>query len=460
MDHPSFMPESTQTGWLPPWQMALAFAFHTVLEEASAQLGVPAHELVGQPVAEYIAKQVYVKGGGHPTPRTVQAVVARCKSPEWYPGKPPSMKDKSGRPPVYTEHQKEEVARVGMSLKRKRIAPTPRRVRARLPHVTRNPDSGEPMDKQTIHGIFRTRCYDDDDDPEDTWVYQQSPAQDMLPSEVKPLRVACAGHILRTTNAKSWHSHVAIDPCYHLLPKTLDRQQELQVYAMGSRKWMSPKSARTGINLRAPATAKTQGGSPVTRVDWTPIFARGKVRLYVCDRAAAQSNPDLPSSLADSRSLAKFVKNVLPHELQCMKKKYGWADVPRVVVHDKASYMVAWSHQRLNAVFADALKGAGFTSWVGGKTAPTDWLVRKFGDVYPHETVNAHVRRLLDQEFTCSRLSETPAQFRVRMQKAEDHMNSSAFAKKGGGQGLLGLAKELRARCKWVVQNQGERVPK
>ena len=88
------------------------------------------------------------------------------------------------------------------------------------------------------------------------------------------------------------------------------------------------------------------------------------------------------------------------------------------------------------------------------------WVVRKFGDVYPHETVNAHVRRLLDQEFTCSRLSETPAQFRVRMQKAEDHMNSSAFAKKGGGQGLLGLAKELRARCKWVVQNQGERVPK
>ena len=44
-----------------------------------------------------------------------------------------------------------------MSLKRKRIAPTPRRVRARLPHVTRNPDSGAPMDK-TVVCCRRTLC--------------------------------------------------------------------------------------------------------------------------------------------------------------------------------------------------------------------------------------------------------------------------------------------------------------
>ena len=121
--------------------------------------------------------------------------------------------------------------------------------------------------------------------------------------------------------------------------------------------------------------------------------------------------------------------------------------------------MVTWSHQRPNAVFADALKGGGFTSWLGDKNSSTQWLVRKFGDVYPHETVNAHVRRLLDQEFTCSRLSETPAQFRARMQKVEDHMNSVDFAK-AGGHGLLGLAKELRTRCRQVVLGKGERGPK
>ena len=73
-------------------------------------------------------------------------------------------------------------------------------------------------------------------------------------------------------------------------------------------------------------------------------------------------------------------------------------------------------------------------------------MVRKWGDVYPHETLIAHIRRLLDQEFVSSRLSETPAQFKQRLQRVEDHLNSPAFAAPGGT-GLLGLAKELRPRC-------------
>ena len=88
-----------------------------------------------------------------------------------------------------------------------------------------------------------------------------------------------------------------------------------------------------------------------------------------------------------------------------------------------------------------------------------EWLVRKFGDVYPHETLNSHVRRLLDQEFPCSALSETPAHFRARMLKVEAHMNSPSFAAPGGS-GLLGLATELRPRCRTVVKLKGERVPK
>ena len=80
-----FCPESTQEGCLPPWQVALAFAHHTVLERMAETRGAWPHELVGQPVAEFIAAQLEVKGGGHPTPRAVQKVIARCKDPSWYP---------------------------------------------------------------------------------------------------------------------------------------------------------------------------------------------------------------------------------------------------------------------------------------------------------------------------------------------------------------------------------------
>ena len=116
------------------------------------------------------ATRVQVKGGGRPTPRTVQQVIARCRDSEWCPGKPAATKEKRGRPLVYTEHPKAEVARVGMSLKRQLIAPTPRRVRARLPQMARHPTTGDPMDKKTIHAIFKTRCHDGERQPQDTWV--------------------------------------------------------------------------------------------------------------------------------------------------------------------------------------------------------------------------------------------------------------------------------------------------
>ena len=79
---------------------------------------------------------------------------------------------------------------------------------------------------------------------------------------------------------------------------------------------------------------------------------------------------------------------------------------------------VTSAHERLNAVFAGALAEAGFTSWVGEDvSAPTDWLVAKWGDVYLHETVISHIRRLLDTRFTCEHLHETAAQLTERMMK-------------------------------------------
>ena len=49
--------------------------------------------------------------------------------------------------------------------------------------------------------------------------------------------------------------------------------------------------------------------------------------------------------------------------------------------------------------------------------------------------------------------------FRLRMKRVEDHMNSEAFTAPGG-RGLLGLAKVLRSRCEEVVRHQGQRIPK
>ena len=229
---------------------------------------------------------------------------------------------------------------------------------------------------------------------------------------------------------------------------------------MGKKKWMSQGAARKGSNLRAPKTAKTQTNSEVTKVEWTPVFARGRLRIYVCDPALAATDSRFPASLADAGNLAKFVRHVLPKILQEMKRTYKWTSLPTKIVHDKASYMVTGFHDRLNATFAKGLRDAKFTSWIGPDlNSSTGWLVKKWGDVYLHETVNSHIHRLLDTDFACSNLHETRAQFVLRAKRVEKFMNSTKFKAKDG-RGLLGLAQDLRARCEHVVRVNGERIPK
>ena len=92
--------------------------------------------------------------------------------------------------------------------------------------------------------IFQKRCYDKTID--DPWQYLTCISQDCLPSSLLPKRVACGRHILNIVHPTSWTSHVSIDPCYSLLAKTADRQEEQAIAAMGKDKWMSPGCMREG----------------------------------------------------------------------------------------------------------------------------------------------------------------------------------------------------------------------
>ena len=70
----------------------------------------------------------------------------------------------------------------------------------------------------------------------------------------------------------------------------------------------------------------------------------------------------------------------------------------------------------------------------------------------------SHIRRLLDLDFTCAKAHETVAQFRVRVGKVVDYMNSDDFQAKDGT-GLPGLCRSLRARCERVLAGGGRRLP-
>ena len=84
------------------------------------------------------------------------------------------------------------------------------------------------------------------------------------------------------------------------------------------------------------------------------------------DLDRARDDASLPQKLADSHNLAKFIRKALPQELQRVREKHGWQDMPRVVVHDKASYMVTAAHEVLQI---ESLSGitpcAYYKAWAG-----------------------------------------------------------------------------------------------
>ena len=105
----------------------------------------------------------------------------------------------------------------------------------------------------------------------------------------------------------------------------------------------------------------------------------------------------------------------------------------------------------MNPTFAKGLKAGKFKSWV---QEDTKWLAPHLGDLYPHETVISHIRRLLSTKFAKCSLWETPSQFAARMKKVEDHMNTEMEdALQALGKALVPRAVELKWRC-------GERLPK
>lgn len=448
-------PDNTQHGRLPPWEVAKAVAYSTVISDMAEHMGQSASELIGGRVDEYIAKRLKLVGGGNPTPRAVRDVVAKCRTGDFYPGKP--QENPGGRKRIYTEHQMSEAARVGMALKKRKLRVSLARVRCLLPKKLVNPDAGRPMSDWKIREVFQTRCFDEDES--DPWQWLPCASKDFLTEGMKVSRLTCCTHVVNNFAAGSWSNQLSIDPCSTLLPRVQWRLDEMQHGALGKMNWRSKKSLMDACNSRAPATANTQSGNTVLQVHWTPIFARGKISIFVCDPFTTDDT--LPPKLNDSVNLAKFVRRVLPDVLEEMRREHGWSSCPRVVVHDKASYMVSATANRLNPVFGGALAEAGFRSWAGAEGESTAWLCGKLGDVFPHETAISHIRRFLMEKFVCTRLNETVSQFKLRMRKVQHFMNSpefSADARATGGSTSLACA--LIPRCREVLNREGGRIPK
>ena len=105
-----------------------------------------------------------------------------------------------------------------METKRSLVRPTPEKVRAKLPRLAINPQTGEPVSDSTIFRIYHTMCYDENED--DPWVYAYSRSKDYLSNVMKQNHHRCAVYYKDNYSAAAWSNQVAIDPCITILPNT------------------------------------------------------------------------------------------------------------------------------------------------------------------------------------------------------------------------------------------------
>ena len=87
--------------------------------------------------------------------------------PDWYPGK--KLGTKPGPASVISLQNQKVVARSAMAMKARGEEPTYAALIATNPNALLNPNTGKPIDKKRLYYIMSSLCFDDADNPEDTW---------------------------------------------------------------------------------------------------------------------------------------------------------------------------------------------------------------------------------------------------------------------------------------------------
>ena len=104
------------------------------------------------------------------------------------------------------------------------LAPTPERGRICMPRKTIDKQTKKPISDKTIHRVFKTFCYDEQEG--DCWQYRNAPQQDCFTERDYPARVKTAQHVLHNvTRAAAWNFIALLPPAIPPLSATCEVQK-------------------------------------------------------------------------------------------------------------------------------------------------------------------------------------------------------------------------------------------
>ena len=165
-----------------------------------------------------------------------------------------------------------------------------------------NPATGKPVDKRAVYVVFKERCYDDEDHPENTWANRARLARKALTEDMRVKRYNWAAWMLAHLHTCTWYfiNLVWTDICNSILPRTEKKAEEQALARKNGRAWMSDGCQDDDNNLRADKRALKMNSWDTVRVWWAPVLMRGKLHVEVLPENFAGDHPDGAAPLVDA----------------------------------------------------------------------------------------------------------------------------------------------------------------
>ena len=175
----------------------------------------------------WVAERLTKMGGGRPTSAAVKELLGKIDNDEdWYPGK--QYGEKRGRKRVLQGAKALAIANCAQSKKARGVDPTYGQVCGSCKDAVINPGTGNPVDKRAVYVVFKERCYDDPEDPDNTWSNRPRLSRKAITEEVRIKRAEWATWMLGLRHTGAWYYNnlVWTDICNSVLPRTEKKAAE------------------------------------------------------------------------------------------------------------------------------------------------------------------------------------------------------------------------------------------
>ena len=415
-------------GYLSPLSEARVWALRQVWKDD----GKPDYGML-----TYIARKVQKIGGGRPSSQAVGQFFEKVDAdPEWLPGK--SSQEQFGPASVITPRNQAIVARSAMAMKERGEEPTYPSIVANNRNALTNPVTGEVVGKKRLYSILEERCYDDPDDPEDTWKNRARCSKTALTQPAKRARYDWALAIDSESHKPSWFFNKLVwtDICNTILPCSEKRYKEMTLARKGNRGWGSEKTKLQATNSRGKKESLKQKGYDGVRVYWAPVLTRGKLHIEIL---GVEFPGETPEGAAILVAKVRTALNI----------RFQGSEPPSILFTDRGQGFYHIKGGKITPQYKAALREHGLKAYYGDDASIQPGSLQ---EVMLHETSVAWIRRREAVTLPRQPWNETVAEFGARLRGICQYINDNFDVE--------GLCRGLPKRVQAVIDAEGDRIPK